>query len=240
MKLVPERSLEPEILDRPDNSYEDLAAALADIQRVNRYLGGTPALLRPLREIVEAERLARFSVLDVGTGSADIPRAIARFARETGRCARVLALDRNPYVGAIAWKETRNIPEITVVLADALQLPIRERSVDFVIASMFLHHFPEDQVVRLLCAFHAVARRAVLVNDLARHRVPWLFIRAVGAVFRRSPMFRNDAPLSVLRGFTVEELRRAANLAGLRSATISRKFPYRVVLVARADEARGD
>ncbi|MBI1851745.1 MAG: methyltransferase domain-containing protein [Planctomycetes bacterium] len=233
MKLVPPRSHEPEILDRADNSYDELAEALADIQKVNRFLGGTPALVRALRAIVEEEGLREFTVLDVGTGSADIPRAIVRFAHESGRRVRVVALDRNPLVVAFAWKETRRIPEITLVVGDAFRLPVAVESFDFVIASMFLHHFPHAEATTLLRGFDRASRRAVLVNDLARNRIPWLFIRVVGALLRRSPMFRNDAPLSVLRGFTTEELAAAARDGGLGSANVTRRFPYRVVLVSR-------
>jgi 2-polyprenyl-3-methyl-5-hydroxy-6-metoxy-1,4-benzoquinol methylase len=230
---VPPRSHEPEILDRADNSYEALAEALADIQKVNRFLGGTPALVRALASLVEEAGLRDFSVLDVGTGSADIPRAVVRFARETGRRARVVALDRNPHVVAFAWKETRGWPEISLVLGDAFRMPAAPASFDFVIASMFLHHFAHAEAAELLRAFDGAARRAVLVNDLARNRIPWLFIRAAGALLRRSPMFRNDAPLSVLRGFTAAELAAAARDAGLEHASVARRFPYRLVLVAK-------
>lgn len=232
MTLVPPRSCEPEILDRPGNPPEALGAVLAEIRMVNRFLGGTRAILKPLRRLVEEEGLREFTALDAGTGSADIPRAIVRFARATSRRARVIALDVDPGVARIAALETRGWPEILAVRADAFRLPVPPSGVDFVLASMFLHHFREDGVARLLRGFHAAARRAVLVNDLARHRIPWLFIRAAGAAMRRSRMFRNDAPLSVLRGFTAEELRAAARAAGIE-AEVRRRFPYRLVLVAR-------
>jgi ubiquinone/menaquinone biosynthesis C-methylase UbiE len=118
------------------------------------------------------------------------------------------------------------------VRADAVRLPFSDSSIDYVTASLFLHHFRDDDVVRLLAEFARVAKRGVIVNDLMRNLVPYYFIKLTGPLIARSWLTRNDGPVSVLRGFTREELSSLAGRAGLRHCNVERVFPYRLSLVA--------
>jgi SAM-dependent methyltransferase len=150
----------------------------------------------------------------------------------------VTAVDRDPAAVAVAAEvHCESDAEIRVVRADATALPFGRGSFDLVTASMFLHHFDHDGAVELLQSFRRIARRAVVVNDLRRHRLPWAFIKLFGFVTRRRAMFRHDAPLSVLRGFTVDELLRASRGAGVEKPRIDRRWPFRLVLTLPADSA---
>jgi hypothetical protein len=97
---------------------------------------------------------------------------------------------------------------------------------------MFLHHFREGEAVRLLRDFARVAKRAVVINDLARNLIPYYFTRVAVNLLATSRLTSNDAPVSVLRGFTSDELRSLAEQAGLRKVRVKRAFPYRLLLVA--------
>jgi ubiquinone/menaquinone biosynthesis C-methylase UbiE len=154
-----------------------------------------------------------------------------------GRRLRVTAVDRDPSAASAAARFAAGRPEVRVVRADAEDLPFEDRSFDLVTASMFLHHFDHDGVVALLRRFRRLARRAVVVNDLRRHRLPWAFIATVARVTRRDPMFRHDAPLSVLRGFTDDELLAAAREAGVASPSLQRRWPFRLVMTLPAESA---
>jgi ubiquinone/menaquinone biosynthesis C-methylase UbiE len=125
---------------------------------------------------------------------------------------------------------------LNLVRADALYLPFSARSFDYVTASLFLHHFRDDDVVRLLAEFGRVAKRAVIINDLVRNLVPYYFIRLTGRLILTNWMSRNDGPVSVLRGFTQAELTSLAVRAGLSDCTVEREFPYRLSLVAGVGE----
>lgn len=237
--LVPARRLDAEWLDRKDNAPEDLHAALRDIRTVNRHLGGEKVLLRSLDPWLDAApRGGTVEILDVGTGTADLPLAIVRRARERGRGARVLAIDNDPVTTAAATKLVAGETAVRVVCADAMDLPFAPGSFDVVTCSMFLHHFGPADVVRLLSSFRSLARRAVVVNDLRRHVLPWAFIAVAARVTGRHPMFVHDAPLSVLRGFTDAELREAAIEAGAAGPTVRRLWPFRLVLTFPGGGAR--
>ncbi len=208
----------PELLDLGDASPAEVARSLADLRRINRWLGGRSVLLRML----EAERLEGFSLLDVGAGSGDLGAAV--LARFPG--ARVVLCDLKPQHLEAA------LPRAA---AAAEQLPFPDRSFDFVAASLFLHHFHDAAAARLLDLFGRVARRAVLVNDLERHWFPVLFIRLAAPVFARSYITRHDAVASIRQAFLPRELRELARAAGFSDVTVRRHLPwFRLSLVARS------
>ena len=151
-------------------------------------------------------------------------------ARRLGRGLRVTAIERDRNTAAIAAKETAAYSEIRIVRGDALQLPFPDGSFDVVTASLFLHHFKHDQIVQLLASFRALARRAVLINDLRRHLVPWGFISVVSRALGWHGMVVHDGPLSVLRGFVPDELMRAATEAGEVAPMLEHRWPYRLAL----------
>jgi SAM-dependent methyltransferase len=231
MRFVPARSEREEIIDRPDHSAHDLERTLRDIRATNRWLGGRRALLRALRPLFAGADPARpLAVLDVGTGSGDLPLAMVRLARNLGRQVVITAIDRDPVTAAIARRETAGTDEVRVLATDALALPFRPGSFDIVTASMFLHHFRESELVRLLSAFRRLARRAVVINDLRRHLLPWFVIRLLAHATGRHPFFVHDAPLSVLRGFTDAELSAAAAACGAADGRLERRWPFRLIL----------
>lgn len=231
MTWVPPRSHAPEIMDRPGNSREELREALGDIRIVNRRLGGGRTLLEALRPfLVDAPEDRPLRILDVGTGGADLAVEMVRLARELRRPVLVVAADLDPDTASLAAQATAGYEEIQVLRADGFRPPFGRAAFDIVTASMFLHHFEHGRVVALLESFATLARRAVVVNDLRRHRLPWLFILLASRLTRRSPMFCHDAPLSVLRGFTDEELSRAASDAGAGRMRLRRRWPFRLAL----------
>ena len=240
--FVPPRRNDPEILDGEGLTEEDLDRALSEIRLVNRHLGGISGVLGPLDRIARPGRRggwSRISLLDVGTGSADIPRAVIAWAKRSGIEATVAATDLHPATARIARRQTAAIaPAVRVFQGDGFRLPFADGAFDAVTASLFLHHFEEDDAARLVREFDRVASRAVIINDLERHRIPWLAIRLFGWIGRASPMFRNDAPLSVLRGFTKAELRAIGEKAGVGARTrILSRHPYRLVLAVVKNES---
>ena len=236
--LVPKRSLAPEWMDRADNSKQDLEGALRDINMVNRFLRGSRILIDALRPCLDKQRDGEtLTILDVGTGGADLPIDIVREARRLGKRVQITAVEKDGTTAAYAKEQTKDYAEIDVHVADATALPFAPESFDVVMASLFLHHFDDAQAAKLLRDFRIIARRAVLINDLRRHLIPWAFIGLAAHVTGRHPMFCHDAPLSVLRGFTTTELRNAAKEAGVPRATLVRRFPYRLLMTLPGSNA---
>lgn len=230
--LTPKRIYEEEMLDAGEGTDEDVARSLSDLRRINRFLGGRRVVLRAISSCLENTSVDRVSLLDVGTGSADLPMAVAESCKARGLETFIAAVDLSERHLRISRERLGVSSEVHLVRADSLKLPFAARSFDFVTASLFLHHFRDDDVVRLLADFGRIARRAVIVNDLVRNLVPYYFTRISFPLLGTSFLTQNDGPVSVLRGFTAGEMSELAQRAGLRVRELKRVFPYRLSLVA--------
>jgi len=221
----------PELLDLDFGSADDAAANLAEMWRINRYLGGFRALTRHLypRLMVSSSHIA---LLDLGTGSADIPVAITRWARKRRLKLRVFALDWAARNLTAARGRVAGTSEVTLLRADASCLPLLPESVDFVISSLFLHHFSPGQVVELLRASFALARRGIVMSDLVRGWLPYFAFRLVQPVFARHRLTRHDGAFSILRAYLPSELYELAAAAGLPAPEVHTHWPWRMTLVA--------
>ncbi len=209
---------QPEQLDLGTVPEEEVRESLGDLRRVNRWLGGRRVLAQLLDEQIRRTGLRTFTLLDVGTGSGDLPEFVAqRYA------ARVVGLDRQ----LLHLREGRG--EWTPVCGDMRELPFAARSFDFVSASLVLHHFDDDESVDLLAKLAALARHALLVNDLRRNAWAWRFVR-YAPLF--SPVSRADGEVSVQQAFTAAELEALAKRAGLSHVRVRRHVPFRLSLVS--------
>lgn len=226
----------PERLDQPGHDPGELQQSLAQIAEVNRLLGGTRALLSTLDEL--APRADTLRILDLGTGSADLPLAVDRWARRRGRTVHITATDLHPQVLDIARTKTRGIPAIHVEPADALALHYPPASFDFVLLSLTLHHFERDDQIRALRSAARTARLAVVVNELERCLPNYLGARILARTrWRGNRLTRHDGPISVLRSFTMTELSEIAAAAGLSMRWIRRHFLFRLIMVLDAGHA---
>ncbi len=225
-----ERSNEAELMDGSDYTPDELIENLDDLRRVNRYLAGQSALTKHLFPMIENLGGRRVRLLDVGTGSADIPAKIVEWARRRGINIEFVVLDLNEIAAREAGAQTASYPEIKVVRADAMDLPFDDRSFDFVLASLFLHHFDNRRAAQLIKSFARVSRVAVIVNDLRRHPVAYYSIKLLAQIFTRNRLVRNDAALSVLRGFVEHDIEEIARRAQTE-LQVFRHFPYRLILI---------
>jgi 2-polyprenyl-3-methyl-5-hydroxy-6-metoxy-1,4-benzoquinol methylase len=230
-----------ERMDDPGADPAELARSLADLRAVNRWLGGTRVLLRHLDSLFAGSDAAPRRILDVATGSADIPLSIVRHARARGHAAEVVATDFHPATLALARAHTAHEPAVRVEPADALHLPYADGSFDAAIICTALHHFDaRGDVVRVLRELHRVSRLGIVVSDLRRSRAALLGARMLAAtVWRTHPLTRHDGPLSVRRAFTPSELIDYARAADLPNPSVHAHPIFRVVLVSRRTPLNG-
>jgi ubiquinone/menaquinone biosynthesis C-methylase UbiE len=199
----------------------DLAATLADVDRLNAWFGGYALTLREIGRLAAAvprERALR--VVDVGGGSAAFAVRLVKWARRRGRVVHVVVVERDRPTLALARRVAAAYPEVRLVQGDAAALPCRERAVDIVTSGLTLHHLEPAQAVESLREMTAAAGIGVVVNDLLRRRLSLGLVWLATHLFRCHPIARHDGPLSVRRSYSRDELRVLAEKAGARRLTI--------------------
>jgi ubiquinone/menaquinone biosynthesis C-methylase UbiE len=222
-----------ELLDGPLDDPGTLAANLRDLRRINRWFGGVELSAAGIDAL--AAHRAELTLLDVGTGGADIPVALLRRAAGRGRRLRIVGLDNRPEVLAAARDATPGLtaPELELQLGDGRALPYPDRSFDVVHASLVLHHVASDAVVPLLREMARVARLGVVVNDLERSRRGWIGAWLIGHLLTANRFTRHDATLSVQRAYRADEMAAMLRQAGLTPVrTLRAAFGQRYTIAA--------
>jgi SAM-dependent methyltransferase len=227
-----------ELLDGPLEDAPTLAGNLRDLRRVNRWLGGAALSAKALEALAgpAAEAGAAISLLDVGTGAADIPLALIEAWRRRGRRLEVTATDERPEVLAAARASDPRIeatPRLTLAVADGRSLPYPDAAFDVAHASLVLHHLEPVDAVALLGEMGRVSSRGIVVNDVARNRWSLAGAWLLAHLATVNPYSRHDAPLSVRRAYTLAEGHALIAAAGLRaSAEFVGPFRHRWAIAA--------
>jgi len=223
-----------ELLDAQDFDADGLALNLRDIRRINALLGWTSYTVREVAATVRIRHLRTFSLLDLASGSADMPLAIARWSRREGIVARIVATDISDQIVAVAQEQVAAEPMIQVERQNALDLPYTDGAFDIALCTLALHHFDPESAIRLLRNMARVST-TVLVFDVVRSPLAYGGAILLTRGLRMHPMTRHDAPASVLRAYTAPELRALAVRAGLAKAHIRVSLPFRLALSASRD-----
>lgn len=241
MTYLTKRRLSAEHMDDPGADREELARALAFLRTVNRRLGGTAAALAVLKKWTRGRpRDQTVRVLDIGTGSADIPRAIADWAVRNQMRVHITAVDRHPVTVDLARKYIGPRDDITIVQADALRLmdTFQHGEFDVAHAGLFLHHLPDIEVLTVLRIMDRLTARpggGVIWNDLIRGTIGRLGVRLLTMGSRVPAMVRHDGIVSVEAGFTPREAMELARRAGLEHRRFRRHWFHRFTLTSRKD-----
>lgn len=235
--LAPPRRFDPsqpEMIDRPGFDQALLREELRLLERANERLGGHELILHYVQRLVRSAGLASLNVLDLATGAADIPRAIAVWARQHQLPVTVTAVDGNANVLRVATELCQDWPEIRLEHRDILGLPYAANSFDLVLCSLALHHFGWNDAVAILRRMQELTRAGYVLNDLRRNRLAIWGAEILARTVIRSETFREDAPKSCRAAFTVCELDAMAHEAGLRQFCIKRHHAvFRMVLEGR-------
>jgi ubiquinone/menaquinone biosynthesis C-methylase UbiE len=230
-----------ELLDGRLDSRADLDGNLRDLGRVNRWLGGVALSASGIDSL--APGAPHLTLLDVGTGGADIPMALLARAARRGQALSVTAVDSRAEIIAAAIRVTPALattPGLTLQTGDGLRLDHADGTFDVVHCSLVLHHCSPEEAVRLLREMARVARSGVVINDLDRTQMGLLGAWLMAHLLTANRYTRQDAPMSVRRAYRPREVVRLIEEAGLRPTRVFRAtFRYRYAIVAVRDRPDG-
>ncbi len=232
-----QRSSELELMDAPDISADEMRVTLDELTVINSVLGGYAPSLDGIRSLLP-DGCRRVRILDVGTGAGDTPRRIVRWATRRGIEATVVGVDLSGPTVESAREKGKRHQGLEFRCIDVRHLRVEE-PFDIVHTALTLHHFDDESAVSVLRTMDSLARWGIVINDLQRHPVAYHSIAWLSRCLSRSRLIRNDAPLSVLRAFTREELAGLVARAGLPPARITWRWAFRwqVIVPKEAAEA---
>jgi ubiquinone/menaquinone biosynthesis C-methylase UbiE len=217
------RKIIDELLDQDLGTPDEIASSLVDLRHINDWFGGTRTTALLLNRVAKQCGCRELALLEVAAGAGDLPLRARRLLARQEIDLRVTLLDR-------MWTHLpQNAPAIS---GDALSLPFQDDSFDIVSCSLFAHHLEPQDLRNFVAEALRVARRAVLINDLIRSALH------LGLVYAGLPLFRSritwhDAPASVRRAYTCNEmLEMLQDLPGSR-VEISRHYLYRMGVLVR-------
>jgi ubiquinone/menaquinone biosynthesis C-methylase UbiE len=214
-----QRHVIAELLDDDLGTTAEIASTLADLRHINDWFGGTRTTTSLLRRVAHETGCRQMSVLEVGAGAGDLPLAARRTLAHEGIELEVTLLDRKP----------SHLPAngTAAIVGDALQMPFRDGAFDVVSCSLLAHHFEPDTLQQFAREALRVCRRAVLINDLIRSRMH-LFLVYLGLPLFRSRITWHDAPASVRRAYTQDEIRSLLTAIPAKRIEISARYLYRM------------
>ena len=212
----------PELLDTDSGTVEEIRASLSDLWFINRAFGGVSTAEFLIERVARERSLSQISLLEVASGTGEVPKTVVQKLRRKGIELQVSFLDRS----RAHLNGSRH-----AVVGDAVALPFSNGSFDLVSSTIFVHHLMPDAVRLFITESLRVCRAAVLINDVIRNPLH------LGLVYAGLPLFRSritwhDAPASVRQAYTTKEM--SDLLAGTPAARveISAHYLFRMGVIA--------
>lgn len=227
------RSTKKELLDGENIPEKDLFLNLKELDTINTLLGGYNISLSALKEISKDNN--RYSLVDIGCGGGDTLKHIYKWTQKSKATILLTGIDIKPVCIEYARANTKELP-ITYICDDYRQLYTHTEKVDIIHACLFCHHLNEMQLVELVQ--FALKHKAILViNDLERNPIAYYSIKWITQLFSKSYLVKNDAPLSVARGFKKEEWEDILVRAGATNYTVKNKWAFRHQVIVYANKS---
>ena len=226
-----QRSYEKELLDAPDIPRELLIRNLKELELVNATLGGHSITIAGVKKLL-TNKAKVYTLADIGCGGGDALIYIAKWARKNNYRVRLIGVDINSDAIAYMNKQCSAYPEITGVVCSYEDYLKENSTIDIVHCSLFCHHLTDAELLKLLTYIKQNVKGGFILNDLHRHWFAYYSIKFLTRLLNGSPLVKNDAPLSVLRGFKKTELKKMLQQAQLQ-AEVKWKWAFRYLVVKK-------
>ena len=227
-----QRTDKEELMDDFSIGGDLLRDTLDKLENINRWLGGNKVTLNGLKAILKNHpKEQELTIVDIGCGHGDILRDIAKFGRKKGYKMKLLGVDANPTAIDYANELSIDFPELNFKTEDIFSEAFKNRKFDVVLATLFLHHFKEEQLVSFLGNSLQQAKIGIVVNDLHRHKLAY-YLFLLLSIFISNKMIIEDGLTSVLRGFKQIDLEKIAKKINVQPQ-ISWKWAFRFLWIIK-------
>ena len=224
------RSLQKELLDSDDIPFADIRQNMMELNVINTLLGGHAITIKGVKELLKGSNSSPI-ICEIGCGGGDNLQAVATSFKKERKWVKLIGIDIKKECIATAME---SFPDETAMWicndyakATFLQQP------DIIFSSLFCHHFTNEQLVAQLKWMHKNSTIGFFINDLHRHPLAYYSIKFITRLFSKSYLVKNDAPISVLRGFTKKEWEAIFQEAGITNYSIQWKWAFRHLIIVR-------
>ncbi|CAN5259463.1 hypothetical protein BH09BAC2_BH09BAC2_00600 [soil metagenome] len=226
---IHKRSLQKELLDRDNISFADIMQNMKELNFINTHLGGHAITLAGLKSLSKNKKT--LSICEIGCGGGDNLSAILDFGKKNNIDISAIGIDINP--ACIEYAKSKN-SAIQFIHLDYKLVKFQEKP-DIIFSSLFCHHFTDEQLTEMLQWMRDHSTIGFFINDLHRNLIAYYFIKYATKLFSRSYLVKNDAPLSVLRGFTLRDWKALLDKAGITGYKIKWKWAFRYLITVAHD-----
>lgn len=227
------RSNETELMDDLNSEGPVIEQTLRELETINKWLGGNYVTIDAVQKLIGSNSREKWRIVDIGCGGGDILKIMAKWARKKNITAEFIGVDANPNVIAFAEANSAGFPEITYKAIDIFSEEFGALNADIITATLFTHHFTDDELVKLFKSMKNQATTGIAINDLHRHWFAYHSINLLTSLFSKSPMVKNDAGVSVLRSFRRSELLKILKKSGISNFSMRWMWAFRWQVVAR-------
>ncbi len=215
-------------MDDLDCDGEVVDQTLRELDIINRKLGGNFISIQGLKELARlAKNKDEIRLIDIGCGGGDILIYMARWARKNQVNLKLIGIDANPNIIKYAENHCKDYPEISFLALDIFSEEFKALTFDIVHSSLFTHHFKNEDLIRLFANLSKQATTGMIINDLHRHWLAFYSIKLITSLFSKSEMVRNDASISVARGFKRSEMNKILKSSGFNRYSLKWKWAFR-------------
>jgi SAM-dependent methyltransferase len=227
------RSYKKELLDNDDIPFADIKQNMKELNTINKYLGGHKITIEGLETLIEKHALTKpICICEVGCGGGDNLIAINEFCIRWNIPVNFIGIDIKPE--CIAFAQDQHIfLKANWITNDYKNVNFSDPKPDIIFSSLFCHHFDEPELKNMLQWMKQNTAIGFFVNDLHRHPLAWYSIKWITSLFSKSYLVKNDAPLSVARGFKKNEWKEILKNAGISNFSIKWKWAFRYLVICR-------
>jgi ubiquinone/menaquinone biosynthesis C-methylase UbiE len=227
-----QRSYQAELMDDLSFGGDDMIRTLDELEIINLRLGGHKVVLNALNRLLKnAPAHREIHIADLGCGGGDMLRILAKWGRKKGLKLKLHGIDANKFIAEYGEFRSAEYPEISYHVADIFSDKFAMQGYDIILCSLFCHHFDETHLQKLFRQLKKQARLCVVINDLHRHWFAYYSIKYITKVFSKSPLIKNDAPLSVARGFSRKDIEKLMYNSLISDYDLKWKWAWRWQLV---------
>jgi SAM-dependent methyltransferase len=232
------RSYTSELLDRDDIPFDDIRRNMNELEFINAHLGGHDITISGFKKFLPANTSTDKPLLvaEIGCGGGDNLIAINRWCSGRGINLRCIGIDINPHCIEVAEKKLDQ-SLTTLICSDYKLVKFMNAKPDIIFSSLFCHHFRDEELVSMLNWMYQQTDKGFFINDLQRHPIAYYSIKWLSHFFSRSYLVKNDAPLSVLRGFKKQEWMKLLATAGIKNYILNWKWAFRYLLIVHKNES---